>query len=322
MNNINQNEVNIEYIFRLRSDFDIEVYKTTQFLITTLAAVQQFDLSSQNRFISNMEVSMDIEGISDKELNESTEQLIYRGWITSIIRVWESYRKQIATHGFSQNMEIQKILQTVMGDLNKIRNSFIHGSGIVGEDKECRIKDCEILNWFEPGDKLIFTILHVFDFLHHLGLLQATLTEGTKTSDTNQPDFKLVWLIKKDIILQSIGRKIISVEDSGITKGSPDKRRIRILFDNGLFGVFNPQRFDIKSFQSVQIIRGNLKFDKGTIIKARDIYRLLARNFPPKENWSEEWGFEAKENSKLIFPAADMKIKMSPAKVVEVNIED
>ena len=309
--------VDIEYISKVRADFDIEVYKTTQSLITALAAVQQFDMSTQNGFISNMDVSMDIEGLSTEELNESTEQLIYRGWIISIIRSWESYRKQIAKHGFSQNVETQQILQTVMGDLNKIRNSFIHGSNIVGESKDCRVKDCEILKWFKHGDQIIFTISHVFEFLHHLGLLQGTLTRVKEHSDTNEPDLKLVWLLKKDILLQSFGRKVISVEDSGITEGNPDERSLRVLFDNGLFGVF---KLKDNSFQSVQIDKGNLKFDKGNNIKARDIYRHLVRTFPPRNNWMQSWTYKSKGNEKLTLPAIEMKISVSLAKVIEVNI--
>ena len=322
MNNTNQNEVNIEYISRLRSDFDIEVYKTTQSLITALAAVQQFDLPSPNRFISNMDVSMDIEGIGTEELNESTEPLIYRGWITSIIHAWESYREQIAKHGFWRKMEIRDILQTVLGDLTKIRNSYIHGSGIVGKWKKCRIKDCEILKWFKSGDKLIFTISHVFDFLHYLGLLQAILTEGTKTSDTNQPDLKLVWLLRKRTIWNPIGRKVISIEDSGITDGKPDSRSFRVLFDNGLFGVFKLEGKENKSFKSVKIVGGNLKFNNGNIINSRDLYMKLVKHFPPKENWSQDWGFTVTGINELTLLPVEMKPKTSQAKIVEVYIDD
>ena len=103
--NINQD------ILKFRSDFDIEVYKITQSLITALAALQQFDLLSANRFISNMDVSLGIEGGSVKELEESTEQLIYRGWIVSIIHTWESYRSQMAKHGFSKVVKINKLFK-------------------------------------------------------------------------------------------------------------------------------------------------------------------------------------------------------------------
>ena len=81
-----ETKVNLEYIIKARLEFDIEVYKTTQSLITALAAIQQFDLSLKSRFIPNIDVSMDIEGLSIEELNESTEQLIFRGWVTSIVR--------------------------------------------------------------------------------------------------------------------------------------------------------------------------------------------------------------------------------------------
>ena len=66
-------------LFLIQNNFNIEVYKTTQSLITALAALQQFDLFSQNRFISDMDVSFDIKGVIHTDLKESTEQLIYRG---------------------------------------------------------------------------------------------------------------------------------------------------------------------------------------------------------------------------------------------------
>ena len=232
-------------------------------------------------------------------------------------RAWESYRKQIAKYGFWEKMEIRQILQTVLGDLTKIRNSYVHGSGIVGKGKECRIKNCEILKWFKSGDKLIFTISHVFDFLHHLGLLQAILTEGTKTSD-----LKLVWLLKKGTVWNSIGRKVISVEDSGITDGKPDTRLFRVLFDNGLFGVFKLDSKKVKSFKRVKIVRGNLKFNNGININSKDLYMELKKNFPPKENWSQDWGFKVTGISELTFLSGEMNPKTSQAKVVEVDIDN
>ena len=310
--------VDLEYIMKTRLEFDIEVYKTTQSLITALAAVQQFDLSSKRRFIPNIDVSMDIEGLSIEELNESTEQLIFRGWVTSIVRSWESYRKQIAKYGFSQNMEIKQIEQRIMGDIYKIRNSFIHGSGIVGKGKKCRVKDCEVLKWFKPGDKIIFTISHVFDFLHHLGLLQGHLVV-TEDPDTSQPNLRLVWLIKKHIASQSVGRRVISVEDSGISDGDPNTRSLRVLFDNGLFGVF---RVEDNSFKSVEIIEGNLKFDNGMGIDAEGLYKFLIEDFPPKHNWSQNWGFTPKEGSRIQHLPLKSRFTTLPTKVIVVNMKN
>ena len=308
-------------ILRIRANFDIEVYKTTQSLITALAALQQFDLLSPKRFISNMDVSLGIEGGSVKELEESTEQLIYQGWITSIIKTWESYRSQMANQGFSKSVKNQQIVQEVIGDLVKIRNSSLHGNGIVGEG-DCRIKNCEILKWFKRGDKLIFKIWHVFDFLHHLGLLQGALLRPKEDPNINEPNLTLTWLIKKDIALQSIRRKVISLEDSGITKGKPNQRFIRVLFDNGLFGAFNPLTFDINSFQSVEIVKGNLKFDKGQLIKARDLYRYLVRTFPASKYWSQSWQFRADEYTELKMPAkTEIQLEISNVKVIQVDLE-
>ena len=313
-------ELNHVDILSIRSDFDTEVYKLTQSLITALAALQQFDLSSTNRFISNMDVSLDIEGINDKVLEESTEQLIYRGWITSIIRTWEIYRSEMAKHGFSEIVKNQQIQQDVMGDLNKIRNALTHGSNIVSEN-DSLVKNCKIIKWFKPGDRIILTISHVFEFLHHFGLLNPLIIAIKKDSETNQPNPKLVWLIKKDAIFRSIGRRVLSLKDSGTTEGKPNERSILVLFDNGLFGSFNPRELNINFFQAVEIAKGNLKFDNGTIIKSRDLYRYLVKGFPKGSYVSQEWGFKAEESTKLRFPETNFEAQLSAAKIVAVDIE-
>ena len=197
----------------------------------------------------------------------------------------------------------------------------MHGTGIVGEG-DCRIKNCEILKWFKPGDRLIFTILHVFDFLHHLGLLQGVLLKIKQDTNTNQSDLKLTWLIRKGIVLRSARCKVISVDDSHITKGKPNERFVRVLFDNGLFGAFNPREFNINSFKSVAITDGNLKFNNGRIIKARDLYRYLVRIFPSSKYWSQDWHFRADEYTELKMPAkAEIQVEVSPTQVIQVDIE-
>lgn len=313
-------ELNLTDIFKIRSDFDIEVYKITQSLITALAALQQFDLSSPNRFISDMDVSLDIEGVSVKELEESTEQLIYRGWITMIIRIWDLYRAKMAEHGFSEVVKSQQIQQAVMGDLNKIRNTFIHGSDIVSEG-DSHLKNCEVLKWFKPGDRIIFTILHVFEFLHRFGLLKESFARIQEDSGANQSDLKLVWFLKKDIVLHSVTRRVVSLHDSGITEGKPERRFVSILFDNGLFGSFNPRELNINSFKRVEIVNGNLKFDHGTIIKSRDLYRYLVRRFPPTQCWELEWEFKATENTELKIAAPEISFNISSPTVIVVDTE-
>ena len=293
-------EINPE-MFLLQNNFNIEVYKTTQSLITALAALQQFDGSSPCRFISEMDVSfvvMDASFVDKRVIHtdskESTEQLIYRGWIASIIRTWNSYRSQMAKRGFSNGMKSKQIviIKSVMGDLNKIRNSLTHGSDIAGGDPKCNVKNCEKLKWFKCGDKLTLAISHVFDFLYHLGLLQGKFTKATQEADAEQSNLQLMWLIKGEAVLKSFGRKVVSLEDTGITKGKPDIRYIHVLFDNGVFGSFYPREFGINSFHDVKVVEGNLKFDNKTLIKAKELYRVLVKRFPKSNYPSLEFGFK------------------------------
>lgn len=312
-------------MFLLQNNFNIEVYKATQSLITALAALQQFDWSSPNRFISDMDVSFVIEGVIHTDFKESTEQLIYRGWIASIIRTWESYRSQMANRGFSNVMESNQIVKSVIGDLTKIRNALIHGSGIAGENEGCRVKDCEILKWFKRGDKLTLTISHVFDFLHHLGLLQGEFTKAKQDSDADQSNLRLMWLIKRDAVLESIRRKVVSLEDTGITDGKPDERYIHVLFDNGVFGSFYPREFGINSFHSVKVVEGNLEFDNKTLITARDLYRVLVKRFPVSNYPSLLIGFRFTAdgpNAKVKFPKPEeVPVESFPAGLTEVDFD-
>ena len=310
-------ELNSADMLSIRSDFDTEVYKTTQSLITALAALQRFDLSSPNRFISNMDVSLDIEGVNVEELEESTEQLIYRGWITSIIRTWEIYRSKMANQGFSEIVENNQIQHDVIGDLNKIRNAFTHGSKI-GRDSP--VKNCKILKWFKPSDRIILTILHVFEFLHHFDLLHGMIIR-IKKDDANQSDCKLAWLIKKDSIWRPVGRKVISIKDSGTDDENPNKRFICVLFDNGLFGSFYSSEIGINSFKTVEINNSNLKFDNKHIIRSNHLYRILLRKFPNGPHQFQTWSFKASEDTQLTLPATKLNANVSAAKVVEVYIE-
>ena len=230
----------------------------------------------------------------------------------------------MAKHGFSDPMENNQIIESVMGDLTKIRNALTHGGSTVGEDEKCRVKDCKILKWFKHGDKLTLTISHVFDFLHHLGLFQGVFTKARQDSDADQSNLRLMWLIKEEAVLKSVRRKVVSLEDSGITEGKPDARYIHVLFDNGVFGSFYPREFGVNSFHSVKVVKGNLKFDNKTLVKARDLYRVLVRRFPVSNYPSLSFGFTFTAdgpNAEFKFPKPEeLPIESCQAGVIWVDI--
>ena len=60
----------------------------------------------------------------------------------------------MAKHGFSDVVETQQIQQDVIGDLNKIRNAFTHGSNIVSKNDPL-VKNCKIIKWFKPSERII-----------------------------------------------------------------------------------------------------------------------------------------------------------------------
>ena len=220
-------------------------------------------------------------------------------------------------------MKNKQIIQSVIADLTKIRNALIHGSGIAGEDNS--VQNCKVLKWFKRGDKLTLTISHVFEFLQHLGLLQGGFTKAKQDSDADQSNLRLMWLTKKDAGLKFIRRKIVSLDDSGITDGKPDERYIHVLFDNGVFGSFYPREFSINSFHSVKVVKGNLKFDNKTLIKASDLYRLLFGRFPVCSHSSLSFGFTFTAegpDAELKFPKPEeVPLEYCPAEVILIDVD-
>ncbi len=108
------------------------------------------------------------------------EQLVYRGWIVELYRLWEDRYRRKMQEIFNRYDDSIPPRLTVMGDLRHIRNDIVHG----GEKATAEnIGKCELFEWFEIDERILFDISHVLDFLHHLGCLKfGFIYTGTESS--------------------------------------------------------------------------------------------------------------------------------------------
>ena len=95
------------------------------------------------------------------------EQMLWKAWFIDIYSWWESkYRNQLK----HENRHLPGAIrprQQVLGDLGHIRNDLLH-NGIAKRNESGR---CEILRWFNVGERMDLRLRHVLDFLNQMGWL-------------------------------------------------------------------------------------------------------------------------------------------------------
>ena len=94
-------------------------------------------------------------------------QLAYRGWVAMVAGTWERYRKLPPYKGKDSGLPMG--MQTGMfGDLQKIRNDVLKNGAVADNGAEGK---CEILKWFPAGERIVFNLDHVIEFLNLTALL-------------------------------------------------------------------------------------------------------------------------------------------------------
>ena len=140
------------------------------------------------------------------------EQLAFKGWVEQVFNIiWErqfrgdSYKSLQLPDDLEGKATLHKIRpkMDVAGDLRRIRNDLVHtGVASVGETGKCKI-----LDWFKPGDPMVFSTNHVFDFLNQMGFMNSR-----PVSDTEGSVARLLFRPTLDeISLDSPAKRIISV---------------------------------------------------------------------------------------------------------------
>lgn len=130
---------------------------------------------------SYLDLQPHLSGVYNLDLigqGNEVEQLAYRGWVEEVYALWESPHRADLKLACEVEGELANALNpelkfirprvTPMGDLRHIRNDLVHKGGVASADETGK---CQVLKWFEPGEKILLNTDHVLDFLHHMGML-------------------------------------------------------------------------------------------------------------------------------------------------------
>ena len=91
--------------------------------------------------------------------------MAYKGWIAETYGLWENrcrneLKDAVNEAGIRPEME-------AFGDLRRIRNDLLHSGTASAE----WCGQCSTLKWFQPGERMVFGIGNVLDFLNQTGVL-------------------------------------------------------------------------------------------------------------------------------------------------------
>ena len=146
--------------------------------------VLRHDEGERRRFIpdtSLLNVTVAVEVPSSKntgviDRGGLAEQLAFKGWVEQVYNIiWErtfrgdSYDNLQLPSDLQGRATLDKKRPTtdVVGEFRLIRNDLVHK----GVSTSGNAGKCTILQWFEPGDIMVLSTDHVFDFLNHMGFM-------------------------------------------------------------------------------------------------------------------------------------------------------
>lgn len=223
-----------------------EVTKTTTLLMYLIAGIENaynnkrrvvnaVDFSPPN--VSSIDIFPFLIGCDKEDLlghGGEAEQMAYKAWVLQIYNnIWEGHSR----NEYSQTSENPRAIPweiDAMGDFRHIRNDLVHNNGIATKKE---IGKCKTLRWFKPGDKIVFGMCHVLDFLNQIGFLSRC-----PVNITDQQAHKgHIWYLKghkQSLLEKASTAKIISVRIE--QDKNPDTGDLQfpmeVVFDNGVFG--------------------------------------------------------------------------------------
>ena len=195
-------------------------------------------------------------------------QLAFKGWVADICGKWarsrSKTRDRVGEKGICVEVEC-------MGDFNHIRNDLLH-SGLATKDHSGK---CKVLSWFKPGERIVFTTDHVFDFLNQMDFLRPPLviadSEGRRgISWTLVPDAAQLTSLEQE------GVRIVSFRcevDNDDPEGA-QRYMLSTVFNDGVFGQgpvevpVAPEQYYKGSLDK----DGNIAFPDGQVLFAENLY--------------------------------------------------
>ena len=165
------------------------------------------------------------------------EQLAFKGWVEQLYNIiWErrfrgdSYNNlQLPSDLQGQaNLDKKRPTTDVVGEFRLIRNDLVH----TGVATPGRTGKCNILQWFKPGDLMVLSTDHVFDFINQMGFMTRT-----GAHDPTGSVARLIALPTLDgIPFGAPTKRIISVRQSSnhLEEGSA-RHLTSVVFEDGVY---------------------------------------------------------------------------------------
>ena len=203
------------------------------------------------------------------------EQLAFKGWVEQVYFLWESrYRNEL-----KDSLEGSGIIRPegdAIGDFRLIRNDLIHNHGVASEEHSGK---CTTLKWFEPCDRIVLGMRHVFDFLNQMGLMTTMtgfLNDGPVAAWTIFPDVETVLRSRPVPPIVSLRTSMVEEQEDGSSWHA-----LHIVFDNGVFanipldyrndGSSLPERIEFVRKTHIDL-DGNLCFANGIVKDRMSVY--------------------------------------------------
>lgn len=204
------------------------------------------------------------------------EQVAFKGWVEEVYFAWESRSRNLLKDSLEGQGSIRPKAD-VLGDFRHIRNDIIHNNGVASEDETGR---CTLLRWFQPRQRIVMGIGHVFDLMNHLGFMNvvpAALDDGATAAWTLHPE-------RGEELCGEPPPRVVSfrtVMDHEVADGT-SWHLVSIVFEDGIY-VHLPVQYDSAHGSIKQRIElhdrtrldadGNLYLVNGVVLPHQELYR-------------------------------------------------
>ena len=216
-------------------------------------------------------------------------QLAYMGWVAEVYALWECRFRKELKESFGSDASIILPEFDTFGDLRRIRNDFLHNNRVASREHTGK---CKVLKWFEAGDKIVFSLNQVFDFLNQAGFLLLAHDHERRVPASAYPSFndhgysygQTVHHDRDKLLNWKPEPKIISVRNHQDNQDSPRFKGVTVVFNNGLFapipfGPLDSAEHQARLGKAKITADGNIQFNDGTVQHARSIYRDVVKTW-------------------------------------------
>ena len=205
-------------------------------------------------------------------------QMAYKGWVAEVFGLWENRLRNELKDSHGEGTIRPEM--DAFGDLRHIRNDLLHNGTASTEESG----KCSILNWFSPGDRIVFGTRHVFDFLNQTGVLSLRLAHDSRsrscTFDAHPDGDRLLnWTPRPRLVS-------VRTQTDG-KKADPLYKGVTVVFDNGLFCnvpfPLETERQWLALGNAAINGGGHLVFADGTVVPSERLYSVAVDGQkPPK----------------------------------------